>query len=258
MEKIRILLAGDSLMEQHQLSQQLSRQPDFEVLAVAHHGLEAVQQAIRLRPDALVCDLTISQCDGFEVLQRLQEAALSTKVILTATVAREEYISMAIALGASYFLIKPLDVPLLARRLRQVCARPAETFETPPDRDDASLVREQTGRYIGRILMQLCISPHLDGHRFLRAAILLAVDDAALPDSMGQRLYPAVAAQFDTTPSRVERSIRFAIRRAWAYGGAPAYAKLLGRSMSAPPKPSNREFIASLAERVRIRSKSDT
>lgn len=252
MEPIGIIVALKSVQEADRLCEYLSRQPDMTVLAVTHSGEEVLTLVRRRRPALLILDAMLGGVDGFEVMRRLTAAGSPPQIILTSLITRDDYINAALSLGASFFLPRPVDLALLDSRIRRLFASsvasptPVLPKPEPVSADDAA------SHYIGRMLMHLAVPPHLAGHRFLRQAIFLSVSDPSLPDHMGTLLYPAVADAFQTTPSRVERAIRFAIARSWDSGGSTAYCKLLNHPQVRVDKPSNREFISSLAERVRL------
>ncbi len=69
-------------------------------------------------------------------------------------------------------------------------------------------------------------------------------------------LYPAIAEKFKTTPSRVERAIRHAIEVAWTRGNIDSISHLFGYTINiAKSKPTNSEFIAMVADKLRIEHK---
>ena len=70
-------------------------------------------------------------------------------------------------------------------------------------------------------------------------------------------LYPQIARKFKTTPSRVERAIRHAIEVAWGRGEQDAVESIFGYTISAAKgKPTNSEFIAMIADKLRLELKS--
>ncbi|MCC8192301.1 MAG: sporulation initiation factor Spo0A C-terminal domain-containing protein [Ruminococcus sp.] len=68
------------------------------------------------------------------------------------------------------------------------------------------------------LILQLGISEKLKGYHYLREAILLSINDSQMLESVTKVLYPTVAKKFNTTSSRVERAIRYAIETAWDKG----------------------------------------
>lgn len=104
------------------------------------------------------------------------------------------------------------------------------------------------------LLRDLGIPPHIKGYHYLREAILLAAENPLIINSITRELYPVVAAQFETMPTRVERAMRHAIEAAW-YKGNKKLVKLFEGVTNS--KPANSLFIALLAEDIRMEAGSD-
>ena len=115
--------------------------------------------------------------------------------------------------------------------------------------EDASQSRETIAT---TLICRFGIPANLRGYQYLRTAILMVADDAALIHFMTKKLYPQVAKAFETTPSCVERSIRHAIDLAWSREGAIRSELTFGTRMNM--KPSNSELIAVLADMLRLGS----
>ena len=85
----------------------------------------------------------------------------------------------------------------------------------------------------------------------------MAIEDMDILNAITKQLYPAIAKKFDTTPSRVERAIRHAIEVAWSRGKMDTIEKLFSYSISmGKGKPTNSEFIALIADRMRLELKA--
>lgn len=255
MQPIRIVIAQGNSADLRRIGMLLSQQPDLSVAGEATGSEQAEELVLRHRPELLITGLAPDGIDGLRLLKRLGEAQALPQVIVASASTQEELIRQAVELGAACFLAKPWDRDLLLQRIRRLCRPDAPLPAAVPPAPQAAMAAESDlARYVSRVLMTLSIPPHLAGHRFLKQAILLTLEDPTLPERMGDGLYPAVARLFDSTPSRVERAIRFAVSRTWAQGGGAAYCRLLGQGMPLSRPPSNRELIASLAERARLRT----
>ena len=98
---------------------------------------------------------------------------------------------------------------------------------------------------------------HIKGYQYIREAIVLAVNDMEVINSVTKELYPTLARKFKTTPSRVERAIRHAIEVAWERGQIDVNNQMFGNTISATKgKPTNSEFIAMIADKLRLEMKS--
>ena len=104
---------------------------------------------------------------------------------------------------------------------------------------------------ISRILIKVGIVPNVKGYRYLRDAVLIAMDNMDVMNSITKGLYPMVAENFDTSSSRVERAIRHAIEIATNSGKREHINALFGMKIYAKnERPTNSEFIALLADRL--------
>ena len=108
-EKIRILLADDHALVREGIRRVLEEDPDFEVVAEAADGEEAVALAREHRPDVAVVDISMPNASGFEVTARLQAEVASTHVLILSMHDSPEYISTALNHGARGYILK--DVP---------------------------------------------------------------------------------------------------------------------------------------------------
>ena len=103
------------------------------------------------------------------------------------------------------------------------------------------------------MLKEIGMPAGLLGYEYVRYGIVLAVEDATILRRMTTALYPTVAKRFGTTPSRAERCIRHSIAVACDRTTPDVLEKYFGNTMSIDKgKPVNREFIATLADRVKI------
>ena len=85
---------------------------------------------------------------------------------------------------------------------------------------------------------------------------MMAVNDMDMLNSITKILYPTIAKKYQTTSSRVERAIRHAIEVAWGRGKIEVIEDMFGYTVSAGKgKPTNSEFIALIADKLRIEYK---
>ncbi len=106
-------------------------------------------------------------------------------------------------------------------------------------------------RQISKIFVSIGIPPHIKGYQYLRTAIKICVKDTGIISSITKRLYPDVAKEYDTTPSKVERAIRHAIEVCWNRGKIDCINNIFGSQVfTRNDKPTNGEFIALLADKL--------
>lgn len=103
------------------------------------------------------------------------------------------------------------------------------------------------------IIHEIGVPAHIKGYQYLRSAILMAVQDMDILNSITKQLYPSIAEEYGTTSSRVERAIRHAIEVAWGRGSMDTINDLFGYTINAGKgKPTNSEFIALIADKIRL------
>lgn len=103
------------------------------------------------------------------------------------------------------------------------------------------------------MIHEIGVPAHIKGYQYLREAIMMSVEDSEMLGSVTKILYPTIAKKFQTTPSRVERAIRHAIEVAWSRGKMETLDALFGYTVSnGKGKPTNSEFIALIADRIRL------
>ena len=109
---------------------------------------------------------------------------------------------------------------------------------------------------VTNIIHEMGVPAHIKGYHYLRDAILEVIEDVNLLGAVTKELYPAIAQKYQTTPSRVERAIRHAIELAWDRGNIEMMTKFFGYTINLERgKPTNSEFIAMVADKLRIESK---
>ncbi|GEO25770.1 stage 0 sporulation protein A [Alicyclobacillus acidoterrestris] len=264
MSLMKVLLADDNHEFADLLGEFISSQPDMELCGIAYNGNDVLNLVRDTQPDVLVLDIIMPVLDGIGALERLGDAGgKMPKVIMLTAFGQETVTRRAVELGVSYFILKPFDMPLLADRIRQVAqghAAPvaatqqqynpvysasSNSTQTPP--------RRSVDAQITQIIHEIGVPAHIKGYHYLREAIGIVYDDVEILGSITKILYPRIADRYKTTPSRVERAIRHSIEVAWGRGNMDAIRKVFGYTVSASKtKPTNSEFIAMIADKLRM------
>lgn len=264
---IKILIADDNKEFSSILSQYLKEQKDFEIVGIANDGLEAVEGVEAYKPDVLVLDIIMPHLDGLGVLERINTMALAShtnipKVIVLSAVGQDKITQRAINLGAEYYVVKPFDMDIFSKRIRQMFTLGSveQEFRRTP-----SMVMPETNSFsnantleaeITNIIHEIGVPAHIKGYLYLREAIQMVVKDIELLSAVTKELYPSIAKKFNTTASRVERAIRHAIEVAWSRGQVETINRIFGYTVhNDKGKPTNSEFIAMVADKLRLQSK---
>ena len=246
-EKIRVVLTDANAEFRELLRERLERSEEFTVVGSAGSGAEAWSLIERERPALVVTDIVLPELDGFALLERMAKLPAPPKTVLVSAFFREQLVMQAMERGAAYFMAKPCELDaLLARLRRTVQAEEAEN-------EDSSLALERT---VTAIIHEVGVPAHIKGYQYVREAIVLAVQDMEVINAVTKVLYPEVARRYNTTPSRVERAVRHAIETAWDRGDLETLQRYFGYTVSnTKGKPTNSEFIAMIADRIRLQLK---
>lgn len=117
-KKIRVMIVDDHLVVRQGLRDFLELQDDVEIVAEAANGLQAVDQAMRVRPDVILMDLVMPELDGIAATRKICELGLGIHVLALTSFAEEERVVPAIQAGASGYLLKDISPDALAEAIR--------------------------------------------------------------------------------------------------------------------------------------------
>lgn len=263
MENISIVIADDNKDFCDILSEYLSKQEDLDIIGIAKDGLEAIELVTKKLPDVLVLDIIMPHLDGLGVLEKLATIHLekSPKIIVLSAVGQDKITQRAISLGVDYYVVKPFDFEIFIKRIRQLMGAPSNErrkdyrdllVNASPTKDKNRTLEAE----ITNIIHEIGVPAHIKGYLYLREAITMVVENIEMLSAVTKELYPSVAKKFNTTPSRVERAIRHAIEVAWSRGKVDTINKLFGYTVhNDKGKPTNSEFIAMVADKLRIEQK---
>ena len=257
--KIKVLISDSNEEFRVLLSEMLTAEGDFDVVAGTGDGAKAIELINELNPDVLLTDLILSGIDGLGVLERINELPEGKRPmpIVISGFASDQVLCAATALGVVHFMQKPCDFSTLTSRIRQFCGR-AKNGPGPSAQQSFRITRQEQSieSIVTEIIHQIGIPAHIKGYQYLREAIILTINDMDIINAVTKVLYPAVAKKFGTTPSRVERAIRHAIEVAWDRGDVEILQKYFGYTVSnIKGKPTNSEFIAMIADRLSLQRK---
>jgi two-component system response regulator (stage 0 sporulation protein A) len=256
-------MADDNREFTHLLSEFIGEQDDMEVVAVAYNGNDVLRTIEQQRevPDVLILDIIMPHLDGLGVLERLREMNLNPmpKIIMLTAFGQENITQKAVQLGASYYILKPFDMEVLTNRIRQLVGVPSltSTSHTPSRTNVVQLPKgKNLDANITTIIHEIGVPAHIKGYQYLREAITMVYNNIEILGAITKTLYPAIAEKYKTTPSRVERAIRHAIEVAWTRGNIDSISFIFGYTINiSKAKPTNSEFIAMVADKLRIEHK---
>ena len=257
MEKIKVCLVDDNRELIQLMEDYFAEQSDIEIIAKAYNGKECLEVLEEIEPDVLVLDIIMPHIDGLAVLGKMRQLERNSfpNVIMLTAFGQEEVTKKAVDLGASYFILKPFDLEHLADQIRQVSgtAPALEAKGNQPKAFNNQNKKKDLEASITHIIHEIGVPAHIKGYMYLREAITMVYNDIELLGSITKVLYPDIAKKYNTTASRVERAIRHAIEVAWSRGNMESISSLFGYTVSiSKAKPTNSEFIAMVADRLRL------
>lgn len=256
MEKIKILIADENQESRKACKEALLRAGN-RYIEEATNGEEALNSIMRNHPDIVIADVWLSKLDGIGLIRQADGIDFGQDkppaFIIASLVTNQNIFIEAARAGAILCLPKPLDYSSLADHISAIYRSRAEgnistgsTNAAPPD------IEAQ----VTKIIHQIGVPAHIKGYQYLRTAILMTINDNDIINSVTKVLYPSVAKKYATTTSRVERAIRHAIEVAWDRGDIDTLNSYFGYTIqNNRGKPTNSEFIAMIADNLRLKYK---
>ena len=215
------------------------------VMVCDKNGTAALETLLAVHPQAFMPDL-----DAITVKQRYEEknsSGVHTTFFVTGAFQSEEVEQDLLDNGFSFFFVKPFDENVLVSRVLRAAGGASRPQPVSLDSDELTVTE---------ILHQIGVPAHIKGYQFLRDAILLTTADHEYINAVTKRLYPEIAKRNGTTASRVERAIRHAIEVAWDRGDVDTLNSYFGYTIhNLRGKPTNSEFIAMIADKIRLDKK---
>lgn len=251
----KILIADENTETRRSCRDALAR-AGYTRIEDAANGEEALAVINRSHPDIVIADVWLSKLDGIGLLRQAANLRYEPDrmpiFIIASMVSNQSIFVEASRAGASLCLPKPIDYKSLTEHIRTLLSGrssiqvPGAPDNTPPD------IESQ----VTKIIHQIGVPAHIKGYQYLRTAIMMTVQDSDIINSVTKVLYPSVAKKYSTTTSRVERAIRHAIEVAWDRGDIDTLNSFFGYTVqNTRGKPTNSEFIAMIADNLRLKYK---
>ena len=265
MDKLNVAIADDNEIMLQMLDHIVSSDEELQVVGKAGDGEELIEIIREKKPDVVLLDIIMPKLDGLTVMDRVNQDKDLKKpaFIVISAVSQEKMTEDVFDLGADYYILKPFDNETVVNRIKKVHARSQRSF-TQARALNAQKKQESQKEYMERnletdvtnIIHEVGVPAHIKGYQYLRDAIIMSVSDMEMLNSITKILYPTIAKRHQTTPSRVERAIRHAIEVAWSRGKMDTIDELFGYTVSnGKGKPTNSEFIALIADKIRLEYK---
>ncbi len=246
-DKIKILI-GDDSSEYGLTWASLLKKEGMFTAARRKNGKVILESVKNDMPDFLIIEAKMPELDAASLLDEIRAAKGTVPVtIVVSNINTPELEKEVMDAGASYFMVKPFAPEIMVNKINALKNyRKATSPETVRDIANIEYI-------VTDMIHRIGIPAHIKGYHYLRTAIILSINDDEMINSVTKLLYPTVAQKYSTTSSRVERAIRHAIEIAWDRGDVDVLNGLFGYTIhTARGKPTNSEFIALIADKLRL------
>lgn len=263
MAKLTCAIADDNDRMLQLLCDILNTDGEIEVIGKAHNGEEILDIIRKQSPDVVLLDIIMPKLDGLtvmEVVNRDERIRKKPAFIVISAVGQSGITEDAFNLGANYYIMKPFDNNALLNRIKYVKSNmgrvPSQNKQNgaaPDTKTRNEDVKVSIETDVTNIIHDVGIPAHIKGYQYLREAIIMSINDEDMLGCITKILYPTIAKKYQTTASRVERAIRHAIEVAWSRGHIETIDELFGYTVNNKKgKPTNSEFIALIADKLRL------
>ncbi len=247
--KTNVLAVDDNKTLVEMIQEYFKDNKDIEISFVAHDGEDAVNVVKENESsiDVILLDLIMPKKDGVYVLEKLKSMGIKKDIIVVTSFNEEETIRKVSEYGVKYIVLKPFELKDLESKILEVKNKPKGNI--------INVGANRLQLSVSKILHELGIPSHIKGYQYIREAISLVYERPELIGGITKELYPLVGECFDTSTSRVERAIRHAIEVSWNRGDWDLMEEIFGHSVDIDrAKPTNSEFIVTIADKLRLDS----
>lgn len=263
--KIKVVIIEDNTFIAQMLNELLNQHEDIEVIETCSNGIDGMKAIDKNNPDVVLLDIIMPECDGFTVIKTEKLKHPECNFIVLSSLNQDTFVTKALESGASYYIMKPFQKSILIERIYDVCKKRKDLnssleFQKLDNSVEKTISHEEREQKLlnvklSNMLMSVGIPANAQGYQYLRYAIILVFQHPDYSKSITKLLYPIVAKQFNTTPARVERSIRHAIGIAWNSGKIEKINGVFGIELFGKyDRPTNGELIALLADKLILES----
>lgn len=261
MARLNVAIADDNERILEILGEIVEGDKELTLVGKANNGEEMYQIIKNKEPDVVLLDLIMPKMDGLSVMEKVHKNKNLKKhpnFIIVTAVGQERITEDAFRKGASYYIMKPFHNETILNQIKHT--QDKVRYDNSKIGNNIVNIKESTENdlenQVTNMIHEIGIPAHIKGYHYLRDSIIMAVEDMDVLNAITKILYPTVAKKHQTTSSRVERAIRHAIEVAWSRGKLDILDNLFGYTVSnGKGKPTNSEFIALVADTIRLEQK---
>lgn len=253
----KVLIIKHDCKSAREVRDSLTSGRNIAVCEEIYDGAQAVEAIISNRPDIVIIDLLLPNKDGLAIIEEINARGdIYSKFIMLVNPGQSRFIVQTYCgqlENVLCYLVEEAGVENYVQEIADVRLLKEKDIYVKNDENRKSSLLEVK---VTELLHEIGVPAHIKGYQYIRSSIMLAVNDMDVLNSITKQLYPAIAEEYHTTSSRVERAIRHAIEVAWGRGKTDTIDELFGYTMSCGKlKPTNSEFIALIADKIRLDSK---
>ena len=259
-QRIKVLIADENNDFRHAIRENLIR-AGIDVVDETDSGFDVLTKIKRSTPDVVIIDVWLPSLDAVQVIKKsktlFQNPANIPDFIVISYCSNPNIFAEAIEAGAAYCMGKPFEYATLIERIARIYKNRQSAYKNQI-MNGIQYAQEPSDleSQVTEIIHRIGVPAHIKGYQYLRTAIMMTIEDNDLINAVTKVLYPAVAKKYQTTSSRVERAIRHAIEVAWDRGDIDTLNAFFGYTIqNERGKPTNSEFIAMIADKLRLRLK---
>lgn len=259
--RIKVLIIKHDTKSTLEIRKKLEGKGDIEIVGTVYDGKNAVASIKNNTPDIIIMDLLLPNVDGIAVMDEINKLKNNNyKFIVKGNLSQIKFIEAAYKGKFTNILLNVVDENVkqydLYNEIINLSKSRAKDIVVVSDEGNENKERNRLEVMVTDIIHEIGVPAHIKGYQYLRTSIIMSVNDMEMLNSITKLLYPTIAKIYETTPSRVERAIRHAIEVAWSRGKTDTINELFGYSSGGGRiKPTNSEFIALIADKIRLDNK---
>ena len=246
--KIRVVLVDSDKEQLSSIEKYFSSHAVIDIVKSYNDGLSAINyiKENNTKFDVLIMDLLLSNKDGLSIIKDMRDNNINKSIIVLTGYNSLDIIKQVSLYNVSYFMLKPFDLKDLEYQVMNIKNIKGNIIDKNKELQSS----------ITTLLHSLGVPSHIKGYEYIREGIGLMYNDPSMLGAITKEMYPEIAVKYNTTSSRVERAIRHAIEVSWTRGDYELMEEVFGHSVDYDrAKPTNSEFIATLADKLRLETK---
>ena len=249
MNERKKILIGDETSDFGMIYQNRLEEKGYKVILTKRDGAEILKAIEREQPHLVIMNTLLTSIDACHLLDAVKEREYYPLFIVTSAYNNSMIEKKIMENSHCYYMLEPFETSVLISQVDSMC-----NGTVTVKRKKVVYTEQEQTLIITDILLQIGVPAHIKGYHYLREAIFLSVNDTTMMSSVTKQLYPVVAKRFKTTASRVERAIRHGIEVAWDRGDVDVLNSYFGYTIqNSRGKPTNSEFIAMIADKIRMK-----